>query len=286
MTHADDKPVVAQRPRGQDRRPPLVNDTEIRVVGMSRSGNHAIIEWLLSQADGRVCFLNCAEARTNPFWSARPLGPGWDTPAHRVSYDDFCLDAERRGELGRKHLLVHSYEDTFLTALSDARQPHDPARHVGRSGRRVDALVLRDPLNLFASRRASGVGYMEPQTAVRLWIQHAREFLGERHHLRPGRIAISYNRWVASAGYRRAIAERLGLRCDDGALRSVASCAGGSSFDGLDYDGRADQMAVLDRWRSYADDPGFRRLLSPLVLELSARIFGPPAREQPGRAAA
>jgi hypothetical protein len=50
-----------------------LNRVEIRVIGMSRSGNHAIIDWVLSQARGRMCFLNCAEPGTNPFRSARPV---------------------------------------------------------------------------------------------------------------------------------------------------------------------------------------------------------------------
>jgi hypothetical protein len=32
------------------------------MVAMSRSGSHAIINWILAQAPGRTCFLNCARA--------------------------------------------------------------------------------------------------------------------------------------------------------------------------------------------------------------------------------
>ena len=55
---------------------PHVNENEIRVVGMSRSGNHAIINWILQGIRGPYCFLNCAEAGHNPFAWARPLKPG------------------------------------------------------------------------------------------------------------------------------------------------------------------------------------------------------------------
>jgi hypothetical protein len=50
--------------------------------------------------------------------------------------------------------------------------------------------------------------------------------------------------------------------------------AGGSSFDGIAYDGRAEEMAVLRRWHAFIGEPRFHRLLTPEVLELSERIFG------------
>jgi len=153
-----------------------VNDTEIRVVGMSRSGNHAIIDWILAQARGRTCFLNCAEPGTNPFLSARPISE-FESP-HRVNYRGFRAAREARGHLSYKDLLVHSYEDIFLRGLRrDAAGAHRD-RRVGRSRRRIDLLIVRDPFNLFASRLASRIGHVTLATAGRIWCQHAREYLG------------------------------------------------------------------------------------------------------------
>src|SRR5690606_4426439 len=120
----------------------------------SRSGSHAIINWILSQWQGRYCYLNCAEPGTNPFSTARPLEghSSW-----RANYElDF--EAERAGRFSQKSLLIYNYEDTFLGPLT---RPEFEARHdeyVGRSARRLDVLVLRDPFNLFASRIKSGYG--------------------------------------------------------------------------------------------------------------------------------
>src|SRR5918998_959945 len=139
---------------------------------MSRSGNHAIIDWILSQARGRTCFLNCAEPGTNPFVSARPLSDC--EPPFRVNYPRFDAAREAAGRLSRKAYLVHSYEDVFLRGLAT------DARGVGTSRRRVDVLILRDPFNLFASRLARGIGEVTVPTAGRIWCQHAREYLGLR----------------------------------------------------------------------------------------------------------
>lgn len=256
-----------------------VNETEIRVVGMSRSGNHAIVNWILAQAPGRTCFLNCAEPGCNPFVFARPRTP--ELPGWRALYEDFEIEAERAGRLGRKDLLIHSYEDTFLGPF---KKPENEARHdewVGRSRRRIDLLVLRDPRNLFASRLASGYGWLNDELVSRIWSQHAREFLGLRRNLRQERLTVSYNEWVGSTAYRRHLAERLDLEFDDRAAHQVPAAAGGSSFDGTAYDGHAEEMPVLHRWHAFVDDPRFHQLLTPEVLDLSDRIFGKATLPQP-----
>src|SRR3954454_14374775 len=123
-----------------------VNRTEIRVVGMSRSGNHAIINWILAQSPGRTCFLNCAEPGCNPFVSARPRTP--ELPGWRASYPDFCIEAEPAGWLSRRDLLIHSYEDSFLGPF---KMPENDDRHDGPLGsavHRIDLLIPRDPRNL------------------------------------------------------------------------------------------------------------------------------------------
>lgn len=248
-----------------------INDTEIRVVGMSRSGNHAIIGWILAQARGRICFLNCAEPKTNPFVTARPLGD--HQIAHEASYD-LDLDAERRARFSRKDYLVHSYEDTFLRGFGDPRHERRHDQLVGRSARRVDLLILRDPYNLFASRFASRMGEVAAATAARVWCQHAREYLGLQRNLKHERVPVSFNAWAASCEYRHELAAALGLDFDDASTRRVPGCAGGSSFDGTSRDGAATRMAVLDRWRAYGHDPEYASLFTPTLRGLSQQIFG------------
>ena len=260
-------------------RPQATNAIEIRVVGMSRSGNHAIIDWILAQARGRTCFLNCAEPKTNPFESARPIDD--DRPGYRANYRGFDVGAERAGRFSRKDLLVHSYEDTFLGSLRHPDAVRRRDEFLGRSARRFDVLILRDPFNLFASRLASGVGEVTLGTAGRIWAQHAREFLGVRRYLGHDRMRVSYNAWASSRAYRERVAEQLGLRFDDAAAESVAVTASGSSFDGMRYDGRAHDMALFDRWRLYTDDPVYLSAITDDMVELSERIFGRVAEEPP-----
>ena len=248
-----------------------MNEREYRVIGMSRSGSHAVINWMLAQARGRTCFANCAEPRWNPLQSARPLDDGRRI---LVNYDGFDLDAELRGEFSKKDNLVFSHEDCFLgtVATGTFEEQHDAM--VGPSRERTDVLILRDPYNLFASRIRSGFGEVSHAVAMRIWKQHAREFLGLRRYLRQRRVLVNYNRWRAERPYRRDLARQLGLRFHDARLHEIPPAGNGSSFDGQRFQGHAGRMRTHERWKHFAGDPCFAQLFDDDVHTLSAQIFG------------
>lgn len=258
----------------------VVNKDEFRIVGMSRSGNHSIINWITKQLQGRFCFLNCAEPKANPFHTARPLAHG---KPYEVNYQDFDLSAEKRGDFSRKNYLIYNYEDCFLGMITNHifEEQHDA--FVGSSSRRFDILILRDPFNLFASRKKSGLfsGQIElerksvsPLTATRIWKQHAREFIGAKQYLRNKRVLINYNQWVHDYTYREKIAAALEINFKDIGFQDVSSCAGGSSFDGLMFDNCAHRMKVLERWKHFAHDREYKKIFDDEIIRLSHEIFG------------
>lgn len=247
------------------------NQHEWRVIGMSRSGNHAIIQWLLAQAQGRTCFLNCTEPKNNPFSWPRCLGDG---RAYLASYPEFDLQRERSGDFSRKDYLIYSHEDVFLGLLRRGPWEEERDDWVGRSAERRDILILRDPFNLFASRMKAGIGTIPLHTAVRIWKQHAKEFLGRQQTLPEPPVCISYNDWVAKKSYRREAAERLGLTFSDAGRHRVPTTAGGSSFDSLRHRRRASKMRVFDRWKEFFRDDSYRSLFDAQMMDLSETIFG------------
>ena len=217
--------------------------------------------------------------------TARPLDSG---RPFRVNYAGFDLKRERTGALSAKDYLIHSYEDSFLGYACSRRFEANHDAFVGRSARRLDVLVLRDPFNLFASRRAMGASTLPAATAVRMWKQHAAEYLGRPRYLKRDPVFVNYNRWVACREYRRGLAGRLGLAFTDAGVDAVPACGGGSSFDGVRFDGRARRMPVFERWLRFAGDPGYDRLFDPELVGLASRIFGdlPASERLPGTAEA
>lgn len=247
--------------------PPL-EAASIRIVGMSRSGNHAIIDWLLRALDGRRwCFLNCVEPGADPWASARPMDDGRRWVASHgapLSGSHGSASSPRRS----LDYVVRSYEDCFLKPVLGV--DHEASAAVGRQCR--DVLILRDPFNLFASRRRSATGGVNERVALRIWKQHARTFLQGRFGRRPI-VPISYNAWVVDAAYRNAVMRSLGLPGPTGGIGVVARCNGGSSFDGLAFADRPERMRVFQRWRHYADERSFWAVFDEDAYDLASRIF-------------
>lgn len=231
---------------------------DVAVIGLRRSGNHAIIEWLIAACPGSVLFLNEALPNVRP---NRTRQREWHWfPA---------------GERRARGTLVYSYEDQSLLALTGLTRAGKRAAWTGPARARFDLLILRDPFNMLASRLQWKLESVDRlQQVARAWKAYAAEFLGDTDTL-PHKVPVSYNRWVADEGYRHELAVRLGVEPTDAGRNKVSPLGGGSSFDGTTHDGRASEMKVLERWRHFADDPRFRALVAdPELHELSARAFG------------
>jgi len=239
------------------------NVTEVRWIAQKRSGHHAIIGWLGNQL-GNVCFLNDCSPFLDPYRTHTNTLPFIDRypgfmkhRSHgRPPEDDFALttgDERKRAEDLRrmaKDWLFMSYEDfdpscyfpSFVQSL-----------HVGNSSRIVNVLVIRDPFNHLASllkdhqRTRRRHDYSK---FVGTWKACAKEALGETNFV-PDKYCILYNRWFADPEYRKRVAAHFGTAGDDGSLATVSPNGKGSSFDGNAFDGRAQEMEVLLRWKQF-----------------------------------
>jgi hypothetical protein len=242
--------------------PPLVvNRSEIRVLAMRRSGHHAVIHWLLRQVAGPALFLNDVsldergELRGNRF-------------SRYLHLPEEAAARDRAGDWVAKELLVWNLEDRGVGELADLCRRW---RGRGASGRVRHLVVVRDPWNWLASRfRAEPADPLDGGAALARWKEQARECLG-RTAVLPDRLAVHFNRWVADAEYRRALAAELGLAFDDTGFREV-EWPGGSSFGSEGV--RADNSVVLARWRELAADPAFRAAFDPETVELGEALGG------------
>jgi hypothetical protein len=262
----------------------IVNQREVRFVGMQRSGNHAVLNWIFSQAPEVRCFLNFIPVDANPFIYFQSKGT-----YKEFDQGDFLrkfnLRLERLGFHSAKSLFMYSYEDDPLDAVFSEQFERNHDRWVWKSEKRFDVLLLRDPFNLFSSRMKKESDFRENRYSlktpegreilVRLWKQYAREFLGETEHLSHNKVVISYNRWFSDREYRRELADHLGLEFSDATLQEVIPVGGGSSFDRSRMNQTASEMKVLERWQHYRDDSDFQTIFrDPEIIRLSDAVFG------------
>jgi hypothetical protein len=216
---------------------------------MKRSGNHAVVSWLKGQR--RFLFFNNVVA-ISPILRGKEQRPEqenfWRWLARRYHVERMPLSEQ----LARVPMLGQS----LIVSLEDHHpgyQPfHDPKCRIAH------AVLLRDPVNLFASRIRRGAIHQgrspaypvefdsNMRRAIELWKAYAREFLGVTNEL-PNRVGILFDRWFSDIEYRRSISRQLCLKFSDAGLRKVARYGGGSSFDGQDFDADAQKMNVLER---------------------------------------
>ena len=259
----------------------IVQNRELRFTGLSRSGNHAIINWVIKQLPGSYCFLNCTEPKHNPFSTARPLNDAGEV--FETNIEHFNLQAHKEGDLVKKEHLLYSHEDCFLGPLHHKTFRNNHDSWVGASEKFSDVLILRDPFNLFASRIKAGLitgqhthhgaRPISLRTLRRIYKQHAKAFLGEKDFLK-NKLTINYNRWASSLDYRRKVAAELEIPFSDNGFEEVAGVAGGSSFDGIEHWGKASSMKLHSRWKNYSENERFWDLFDEELVELSRRIFG------------
>lgn len=274
---------------------PGSNELEIRVVAAARSGHHAVINWILQQIGGHRVFLNSCAPDRNPFTCCQKR--------HSVVYVDEFLAREgsllrlfwslqSAGRFSNKACLAYNYENLPIEAVRTEVFERNREKWLGKSRRRVDLLVLRDPYNLFASKFRWHEQYVhEPWEAdrtaeeVSMWKDHAREYLRSRMEDSESVLGVSFNRWFSDRDYRISIAGRLGLTFSDRGLGTVGVWGYGSSFDFMDFDGQAQHMSVLGRWRSYQRHRQFSEIFRDRELvELSESVFGRiPGTEAIGR---
>ena len=281
--------ILQHQPHNQE----VVNKKEVRVVGLQRSGNHAIINWIRQQESKMTTFLNHCKVLENPYRNVyenltlRGLDPK-RAGVYGLGYEDidYCKN-QAKGKFSIKDCLIYSYEDLDLERITHTSFEKKRVLYLGKSEQRYDVIIMRDPFNLFASRLKRSQPkpgsqkincmevYSRKRTLPELWIAYAKECLGETNLLRGKKIFINYNTWCSDIDYRQEIAEKINLIFTDQGFNNVSGAGGGSSFNYTNFNNKASRMDVLNRWQSFIDNPSYRQLISnEELLEYSEKIFG------------
>lgn len=267
----------------------IVNQKELRILGLRRSGNHAIVNWIGKQIEGSAVFINHVRPLENPYRNQyeNQLNPRHSPPPKDWKYRELdWWKSEKNGKFSFKDGLIYSYEDQELEKVAHPAFERKHDLYLGKSKEKFDVIIMRDPFNLLASRlqtnpREDGVNYSMLEVYSRhhslpeLWISYAKECLGETSYLKNKKVYINYNKWFIDIDYRKNIAKQLNIEFSDRGFNDVSQSGRGSSFDGLKYAGETHKMDVLNRWKIFSDHALYRQLLkTDGLLEYSMKLFG------------
>jgi len=237
--------------------PPTEND--ILFFGLKRSGNHAILTWVLSH-------LETYRHYNNVF-----IMDG-------KCYVDFVSDIN----LSDDHpysVNLYSFEDRVVFSNVN------PLLDWSGLPSKQRIMIIRDPYNMYASRLQVHrnpnkdypllVKYWTAWTEAMnldLWLSFAKEFTGETNHLGSDCIKVNYNTWLENERYRNELSlKHFGVVGE--ISKTTHKAGGGSSFEKLD--GKPDKERLTNRWRHFLIDSEFSPLLrNREIARLSKTIFG------------
>jgi hypothetical protein len=174
--------------------------------------------------------------------------------------------------------VLYNFEDCAMETVCCSYFLRNREEMLGYPEESYDVLILRDPFNMLASRmrhkkRLRMLGN-SPAVAVELWKTYANEFI-DPVWFDKDLIRINYNKWHTSLEYRNQMASLFNRNASDSVTNDVPRIGGGSSFDGVEKQGNAKSMKVLERWKSFKDNELYRSYLDDSDLwALSEYIFG------------
>jgi hypothetical protein len=244
----------------------------ITVNGLSRSGNHAIIRWIVGQYKDfgyESFFHNNAIRNFMEYLQLRGGGAVEGFPTANPKFHEIIMHLTAAD----KKMFAISFEDLIFD------------QRFGEITKFTDhnVVILRDPFNLFASRieglppprgkRGHEKTADKQDDEIKKYISQYEEFVGKTNYL-SNKICISYNNWVADKEYRRSIAEQFGVKFTDAryAQRACSSFGGKGGSMSLPSEKPED---FLNRYKACLDEPMFRKIKENEELaSIALDVFG------------
>lgn len=224
-----------------------MNRKMFRVMGMTRSGIHPVVEWIKASyvANGFACqFDNRIQIEyPNTIAKFLPMKPDEG-------------DSER-------FLWLVEHEDVQFTDMPELREKLFTNFDV------VDVLVVRDVFNTMASR-FKVAKHLHSRRNVNVWKSYAYEALGRTSFLGPKKVVVNFNSWVDDMDYRRKMAGQLGI-LEMGADTSK-QVPPFSAFDNPEV--KVADLKLNERWVEFIPDKDFWGAFDKDVLKLNTELFG------------
>lgn len=240
----------------------------IHFFGLKRSGNHAILNWLQKNSELKNIkhFNNVYDLAENPPKIIHPI---------KIKSN---IDSNT-------NLLIISYEDVNLGDLQNIPAFQANIKYIDNS-ERINILLLRDAYNFIASRMkmlesikmanvTNPIQKISMEKVTSLWKSYAKEYLGITNYL-SNTILINYDEWFSKKNYRNELILKIFQENDnkDIGINDVPENGRGSSFDGLNYNGKAQEMNVLERRKFYKEDSKYIKYTSDEELaHLNNEVF-------------
>ncbi len=241
------------------------------VLAMRRSGHHAIVNWICKNNINKITHFN-------------KCFMGWEQGKLLPCSHKEVITYENQSDVN--HDYIYSLEDFDMGDFH--KYKFTKWFEIFRRPTTV-IIILRDVYNWAASSLKYGLSHVDEAldnehvdlrgqfkpSRIKLYKKMAREVLDGMPNMPANTMFVSYNDWFSDCDYRCAISTQLGLRTVDRGFADVVVYGQGSSFDGRKYDGTANKMRVMERWKEYLGDERFLQVLRDQEFYgMSEQLFG------------
>lgn len=220
-------------------------------VGIKRSGNHAILNWLYKMIPNYIHLNNLRINSLNVKHYKKHLTNKDEFKSNEIYSDNSWIP------FTKNHNLIISLENQDLNIVKTRIN-----KFVNQS--KVDheiILLIRSPHNNMASvwKIFSRQKYKDTLDStmdkhIKLWFDYAEEAIHNK--LFGSCKVVLYDRWFMDQQYRSNIANNFDLQFDDSNFEVIYR-HGSSSFDGYKYQNNASKMDVLNRFDALSRDTDF-----------------------------
>lgn len=249
---------------------------QIVVNGISRSGTHAVSNWIASQLTGNVQYRNDLKRLMSTRYLFTPSAGNGPSNWYALPSLDHNKNTDSVDSI------LYSYENC-------PAEKFDFPHRINASEKSIKSVLLRDPFNLLATcykhiqrggrfwfwKNCTNRGEVTNESLLafkEMWMSHASLIENDNDV-----VPILYNKWFSDEKYRDSLAMKLCLdERSDMALSQVPRNGRGSSFQNMKCDGNAQEMDVLGRWKEYRDEDWFRSFFANNsdMVDVSERLFG------------
>lgn len=215
------------------------------LIGIKRSGNHAILNWFYKIIPNYVHLNNMSL----PLFTVNNYRTNITTKALQYNYCD-----RRWVPFSENHNLLISFEDQDLKKIGKMIEQFCKELNLEP----VIMLLLRSPQNNLASAyQVYNKNVNVLAKYVTQWQLYATEYL--ENTIFPHKINIFYDKWFTDEAYRKELCTQLGFKFNDSNFNHIYK-HGTSSFDKMKFMNNASQMDVLHRNKVFDNDERFVKL--------------------------
>lgn len=256
-----------------------------KFFGLQRSGNHAIINWLIGLDQDRTLFFNMVRPGESLLDKPSGVSLPEGTKAYATRVDGKIVIQPDyldwfKCEGGR---LLLSYENYPIGRFSQSFLDQPAINLFGNPYNNINFLVIRNPFHMLSSAERMIHPIMRNngkdekwlanvlETRLLLWKSYAFLHLHSSSITRGGFVSFVFDWWVKDKGYRDKMASKMGYDNKDKFIDFISDAGKGSSFSGSKLGERND---VLSRWGESSQLTHSVIARHPEVIDYTYIIFG------------